>query len=429
MSSTIYHSTVLPNGIRVVSEEIPHMRSVSVGVWLRVGSRYELPQEQGISHFIEHMMFKGTSNRTARQIAEEFDSVGGNVNAATSREYTAFYAKVLGSDLPMALDIISDMLINSTFSEIDIDRERSVVLEEISLYEDTPEDVVHELFARSIFGDHPLGLSVLGTEETIGSFCRDDFLTYLRKWYTPGNMVISGAGQIEHKKFVEEISARFGSCGEKNPIGCCHSPSRVRNCCVRQKEIEQAHICIGGLGVPRSHDDRMPIVVLDNLIGGGMSSVLFQELREERGLAYSVYSYQSSYQDCGVFGIYCGMSPENSHEVLHTIRQQLARIREYGFGKTDIERAKAQLKGNMILGLESTSSRMSRLAKMALFYDELYTPEQVLDKLDAVTAEQVHCAAARYLSEENLSIAFVSPLEKADVIELTSDFITPVFIA
>jgi predicted Zn-dependent peptidase len=426
----MYQRSVLDNGIRIVTEEISHVRSVCLGIWVSAGSRHEIGREQGISHFIEHMLFKGTETRTARGIAEEFDSIGGQVNAFTSREYTCFYAKVLDTHLPLAVDILADMLLNSKLDDEDVEKERGVVLEELKLYEDAPDELVHDLFAQAAWDGHALGTNVLGTVETVSGFTSDKVKSYMDKWYKPCNIVVSVAGNCRHDEVVSLLNAKFGSLAASGILGTVAPPDDFNNRCLgKEKDVEQVHVCIGGPSVPRCHPERFALLALDVILGGGMSSRLFQELREERGLVYSTYSYHASYQDCGIFAIYAGMSPENLPTVIDLMRKEMSKARIKGFTDTEISRAKEQLKGNLVLGLEGTSNRMSRLAKMELFYDRLYTPDEVMGRIDAVTSGKVHELSEQILLEDGLAMGLVGPLAKDEISDMTGMFITPVVMA
>lgn len=421
-----YRYSVLSNGIRVVTEEIPYVRSVSLGLWVAAGSRCETASEQGVSHFIEHMLFKGTERRSARSIAEEFDSVGGQVNAFTSREYTCYYAKVLDTHLDLSLEILADMFLNSKITAEDVEKEKGVVLEEVKLYEDTPEELVNDLSAQAVFGDHPLGTNVLGTVDTVPLFSPESIREYMSRWYVPSELVVAAAGNLSHDELVAAAEAALGGSLGADPRSPVPSKSRAPVMLTRQKDIEQVHLCLCGPGAPRNHHDKMPLLVLETVLGGGMSSRLFQELREERGLVYSAYSYHTSFQDTGVLSICAAMSPDNVQAVCQVVQDELRILRDGGVTEVELQRAKEQLKGNLVLGLESTSNRQSRLGKMELFYDRLYSAEEVLVHIQEITKDQVDAVCRRSLAEDTLSGAIVGPQSEDEIRLALEGFMMPI---
>ncbi|HEY2420900.1 MAG TPA: pitrilysin family protein, partial [Neobacillus sp.] len=353
------------NGVRIVLEHIPTVRSVAIGVWIGTGSRNEDLQNNGISHFLEHMFFKGTTTRTAKEIAESFDSIGGQVNAFTSKEYTCYYAKVLDTHSQFALDVLADMFFHSTFVEEELNKERNVVLEEIKMYEDTPDDIVHDLLSRAVYGEHPLAYPILGTEETLNTFTGEKLNDYIHERYSPENVVISIAGNIT-ESFILEVEKYFGSYKggiKETPenVPLFHS-SRIS----RKKDTEQAHLCIGFEGLKVGHDDVYSLVTLNNILGGSMSSRLFQEVREQRGLAYSVFSYHSAYQDSGIVTVYGGTGAKQLDVLFDTIQETLDKLKQDGITEKELTNSKEQLKGSLMLSLESTNSRMSRNGKNEL---------------------------------------------------------------
>ncbi len=405
----LYRKTVLPNGVRIVTETTPHVRSVTIGFWFRAGSRDEDPAVHGISHFIEHMMFKGTATRTARQIAEEVDAAGGQLNAYTSKEHTCYYARVLDTHLPLAAEILSDMLRHSVFHPVELEKEKSVILEEIRMYEDSPDELVHDLFAEAVLGHHPLGRSVLGQSENILRLTRDDLLRYVADHYTGHNLVVAAAGNVQHEQVVEEIARRFGDLPAGRP-GQDEQPVSLRaGTALREKDTEQVHLCIGTLGISRHDPDRFALYVLDTALGGGMSSRLFQELREERGLVYSTYSYHTCFEETGLFAVYAGTSPDHVDEVLHLILLELERVSREGIRGEELRRAKEQLKGSLMLSLESTANRMSRLAKLELFGEEVLTPDEVMARIDAVAEDEMVALCQRLFQRDRLSLAAIGP--------------------
>ncbi len=376
------------NGLRIVSEHIPHFRSVAVGVFVNTGSRDERPEENGITHFIEHLLFKGTEKRSAKDIAREFDRIGGDLNAYTSKEYTCYYAKVLDHHAPLAVEVLADMFFNSVMDPVEIDKERLVVKEEISMTEDMADDDVHEQLWRVMYPDNAIGAPILGTAETLDRFSRQQILDYMERHYTPSNTVISVAGQIDGK-LLGQIEALFGSFERKSPENAHVEPIFVPGQSMKHKETEQAHICLGYPGLSLQDDRLFALAVLNNIIGGSMSSRLFQEIREDRGLAYSVYSYHSAYSDHGTLAIYGGTADHQVGEVEELIRTSLQGMREGDISESEIADSREQLKGNLLLGLESTGSRMSRNGKYELLHGKHQTADEIIRLIDAVERENV----------------------------------------
>lgn len=389
----------MDNGLMMVGENIPHFRSVAVGLWVRSGSVNETPENNGYSHFIEHMLFKGTKNRSARQIAEEMDAIGGQMNAFTSKECTCYYVKVMDEHLERAMDLISDLALNSTFDQQEMDKEKNVICEEISMVEDTPEDLVHELLAEAHFGDHPLGRTILGPSKNIQSAGRDDLLSFKQRFYGPNNAVLSVAGHYE-KERVQEMAQRYFGVWERGAQVPQAAPSDPANRQTRakQKPIEQTHLCVAFPGIRHGEDDAYVLSVLNNMFGGGMSSRLFQRIREENGMAYSVYSYPSSYLSCGLYAIYAGTSPRNAQQVIDMIGQEIRLLLKDGVTKQEFAQAKEQLKGSFILGQEATSSRMSSIGRGQLLLGRMQTEEEALKKIENVTIEDVMRLAGEILT-------------------------------
>lgn len=376
------------NGLRIVSEHIPHFRSVAVGVFVNTGSRDERPEENGITHFIEHLLFKGTEKRSAKDIAREFDRIGGDLNAYTSKEYTCYYAKVLDHHAPLAVEVLADMFFNSVMDPVEIDKERLVVKEEISMTEDMADDDVHEQLWRVMYPDNAIGAPILGTVETLDRFSRQQILDYMERHYTPSNTVISVAGHIDGK-LLSQIETLFGSFERKSPENAHVMPSFVPGQSIKHKETEQAHICLGYPGLSLKDDQLFALAVLNNIIGGSMSSRLFQEIREDRGLAYSVYSYHSAYSDHGTLAIYGGTADHQVGEVEELIRTSLQRMREGDISDLEITDSREQLKGNLLLGLESTGSRMSRNGKYELLHGKHQSADDIIHLIDTVEREHV----------------------------------------
>jgi predicted Zn-dependent peptidase len=413
MIPPVYNRQVLPNGMVVLTERMPAVKSASIGVWVKVGSRDESPEVAGVSHFIEHMLFKGTERRSAQEIARAIDAVGGTLDAFTSRESTCFYAKVLGEHLPLAVDILADTFLNSRLARDDIDRERQVVLQEIKMVEDTPDDLVHDLFAEAIWGDHPVARPILGQKEIVLRLSQSDVRRHMDRFYRPDRTIIAAAGDVEHDRLVDLVSRAFdgfdGQSIHLDPPAPVSMPA-VR---VEERDTAQLHLCLGMDGLSHAHEDRYAISLLNAMLGGSMSSRLFQEVRENRGLAYSIYSYQASYRDCGLLVVYAGTSPESSSQVVDLIRAECARLRDEPVDPIDLQQAKDQLKGNLLLGLEGTSSRMTRLAKMEIYFQRNHELDEIIAGIEGVSADQFQALAERILRDEAFAITSIGPLPQA----------------
>ncbi len=398
---------VLDNGVRIITEEIPHVRSVSLGVWVNVGSRDEDEKNNGISHFIEHMMFKGTEKRTAKEIAESLDAVGGQINAFTTKEYTCYHAKVLDEHLDLAIDVISDMLFGSLFAAEDIEREKNVIVEEIKMYEDAPDELVHDVLTGVMWHAHALGRPVIGQEEVVRAIDRNQLLEFYDRHYRCGDMVISCAGNISHDEVVEKLAGAFEHLAPRNGVKRYAAPRAANKAVCRRKDTEQVHLCLGTEGFALDHDDIYVMQVINTVLGGGMSSRLFQKIREERGLVYTVFSYHSSYHDTGLFCVYAGLTRENVNQVLEIVMNELDDLRVNGIGEEELRRAKDQLKGGFLLSLENVNSRMSRLAKSELYLGRITTPDEVVSRLQAVSADQIKRVANEVFTAERFSMATI----------------------
>ncbi|MDQ6596974.1 insulinase family protein [Bacillus salipaludis] len=395
------------NGVRIVLEQIPTVRSVAIGVWIGTGSRNEHPEINGISHFLEHMFFKGTTTRSAKDIAESFDSIGGQVNAFTSKEYTCYYAKVLDTHSKFALDVLADMFFNSTFVEEELNKERNVVLEEIKMYEDTPDDIVHDLLSRAVYEDHSLGYPILGTEETLNTFTGEKLKEYIHERYTPENVVISIAGNVSDA-FINEVEKYFGSYTGGNHESRENTPVFHSNQISRKKETEQAHLCLGFEGLKIGHEDIYSLIIVNNVLGGSMSSRLFQEVREQRGLAYSVFSYHSAYQDSGIVTVYGGTGAKQLDLLFETIQETLDKLKQDGITEKEITNTKEQLKGSLMLSLESTNSRMSRNGKNELLLKRHRSLDEIIEQIDQVTKQSAD-EMARSIFTDQFSVSLISP--------------------
>jgi predicted Zn-dependent peptidase len=402
--------SVLSNGVRVLSEAMPQMVSSTIGIWVENGSRYETPEENGVSHFIEHLLFKGTKTRTAAQIAEEMDAVGGVLNAFTGKEYTCYYAKVLGDDLAMATDLLADIFLDSVFDAEEIDRERQVVLQEISQAEDTPDDFIHDLFTYQFWQGHPLALPIFGSVETVNRIDRELLRTFMAERYRAGRVFIAAAGKLDHQRLVdhcERLFARIPGDGRGEKISPPPEHPVVLN---HEKKLEQAHICLGGPGLSQMNDLRYASYVLNTALGGGMSSRLFQEVREKRGRVYSIYSFMSSYADCGYFAVYAGTNPEWVDEVIEVTLDEIRKVAQSGITPAELARAKSQIKGNMLLGMESTDSRMNRLARNEIYYSRDIPLTELAERIDRVTNDQVVELTSSWFRPERMAMVVLGDL-------------------
>jgi predicted Zn-dependent peptidase len=414
--------TVLPGGLRVVTEFLPAVRSVALGIWVGVGSRDEDLPHAGATHYLEHLLFKGTTKRTALDISAEMDAVGGEMNAFTAKEYTCYYARVLDQDLPLAVDVLSDMVISSLITPKDVDAERNVVLEEIAMNEDDPSDTVHEAFSAKLFGDTPLGRPILGTVDSINAITREQIYEHYRARYTPERLVVAAAGNLDHDTVVGLVRAAFGPVLDRaaepaaprlNDGGNALGPAAGTGTRLVSRGIEQANLVLGCEGMARTDERRFALGVLNAAFGGGMSSRLFQEVREKRGLAYSVYSFAAQHSDTGMWGIYVGCLPSKADEVLSICAEEIARVVDGGLTDAELTRGKGQVRGSIVLGLEDPSSRMSRLGKSELVYPKLEPVEDVLAAIDAVTHDHVRAVATEVLIRPK-ALAVVGPFDDPD---------------
>lgn len=405
----------LENGIPVVMESFKNVRSVAVGIWVKVGSRYETPAMNGISHFLEHMFFKGTKKRSPKDIAVEIDSMGGDLNAFTSRENTAFYIKVLDEYLEKGVDLLSDIFVHSTFPEDELEKEKKIIKEEVKMVEDTPDDYIHDLFNQTIWGDEGLGQSILGRRETIASFTREDLIRHISKYYGTKDIIISCAGKFQPAKLMGLLRERFGGLRRGSEPRKGPPPEFKSDVKVYTKDISEAHICIGVPSVSQTSEDRYALFVLNTLLGGGVSSRLFQEIRENRGLAYSVYSYTSMYIDTGLWGVYAGVSKKRIREVAELIIHEMLSLKDT-LTEEELDKAKRHLKGNMILGLESTNSRMNNIARQEINFGRYISPDEISKAVEMVSMKQLKELSERLLMKTSLSVTAYGPIEK-DVLD------------
>jgi predicted Zn-dependent peptidase len=403
------------SGLRIVTEHMPAVLSVTTGIWVAVGSRDERPELAGASHFLEHLLFKGTRKRSARDIAEAFDAVGGDVNAYTSKENTTFYARVLEDDLPMAVDHLFDMLQDSVIRSQDMEAERQVILEEIHMHEDAPDELVHDLFTETLWKGHPLGRPVLGTVDTITKATREQVRRFWKRHYVPGNYIVASAGNVEHEQLARLIESRVETGprvrrGQWSLRAEGEAPRPSGVAAVRRRPTEQAHICVGTGGLARSDPRRFALGVVNNALGGGMSSRLFQEIREKRGLAYAVYSYHAMYTETGAFCVYAGTTPSRAREVMELVNGELDSVAEQGITQEELDRAKGHMKGALVLSLEDTGGRMTRLGKSEIGHGEILSMEELIDRIDSVTVQDALEVATDVLSRPR-SLAVVGPFE------------------
>jgi predicted Zn-dependent peptidase len=402
---------VLPNGLTLITESIPHLRSVAVGVWLRRGSRHETAEQSGISHFIEHMVFKGTTNRSAERIAAEVDSIGGHMDAFTAKEYASFHLKVLDEHLPIALDILGDIVLHPLFDAGEMAKERKVIFEEINMVEDTPDDLVMELFTEAFWPDHPLGRPILGNKTSLEAFDRDDLAAFFREVYTPENLVIAAAGHAEHAQVLDLVTRHFGGLSGSGTRGPVSPPEPAGGVVLRsKKELEQVHLCLGTPAHSHAHPDRYAAYVLNTVLGGSMSSRLFQNVREKRGLAYSISSGVTAYSDAGHLTVYAGTSLDSVDEVLRLVVAEFRGMVEGPLPEAEVRRAKDHLKGSLMLSLENSGSRMSHLARQEIYFRRQLTVDELLGSIEAVTVEDV-ARVAREIFAGKLALSVLGDLD------------------
>jgi predicted Zn-dependent peptidase len=418
MSKTTHNvqKEVLPNGLVVITEPMEHVHSVSVGIWLRSGSRREPAELNGISHFIEHMVFKGTARRTAEDIAREMDSVGGMLDAFTSKDKVCFNTRFHDEHLPRAFDVLADMVLEPKFADEDIAREQGVVLEEIRMTQDNPEDLVHELFTQNFWAPHALGKPILGTPETVSAFTHDTLQKWFRRWYAPNHLVITAAGHLTHAQLVDLVSERFAKLAPSEDGQAEPEPQAAPHITLRTKrELEQVHICLGVPAFAMTDDRRFAVSILNNILGGGMSSRLFQNIRERQGLAYAIFSELSSYRDAGVLSVYAGTALETAEQVVRSVLDEFRRLKDEPLDAEELRRAKDHLKGSMLLSLEGSGSRMSSLARYHIYFDRQFTPDELIAMLEAVTAEQVQQIAREFFEPRRVAASVVGNLNGFDL--------------
>ena len=401
----------MPNGLTLITEEMKHIRSISIGIWVKTGSRDEDREWNGISHFVEHMVFKGTQHRSAEEIARQVDSIGGNIDAFTAKECISFSMKVLDEHLPVALDVLSDLVLNPVFDDQDIKRERGVILEEIKMDEDNPDYLVHEIFTQNFWKDHPLGRPILGTRDTVKRFERPPVFDFYNQRFIPGNVIITAAGNLNHERFVELVTRHFEKM--KPATNGFHSapPQIIPKIVLRNKKsLEQVQICVGVPSYPITHEKRHSSYILNTLLGGGMSSRLFQNIRERQGLAYAIYSDLNPYRDTGCLSIYAGTSRESAVKVVECVVSEFQKLKSELVSAEELQRAKDQLKGSLMLSLESSTARMSNLARQEMYFDRFYGLDELIEKIEAVTANELKDLANYFFKTENIAVTVLGNL-------------------
>ncbi len=402
---------VLPNGLIVLTEEMQHIRSASIGIWIKTGSRHEDPELNGITHFVEHMVFKGTRGRSAEDIARQVDSIGGNLDAFTAKECISFDIKVLDEHLPIALDVLSDLVLNPVFEVKDISRERGVILEEIKMDEDSPDYLVHEIFTQNFWKDHPLGKPILGTKETVRRFEQEALLNYWRRFFIPNNMIVSAAGNLNHERVVELVSQKFCPLAAgKNGFHQAPPKPSARIIMRNKKSLEQVQICVGVPSHPVGHERRYASYILSTLLGGGMSSRLFQNIRERQGLAYAIYSELNPYRDTGCLSIYAGTSRESAPHVVRSVVQEFRSLKAEAVPEEELRRAKDQLKGSLMLSLESSTARMSNLARQEMYFDRFIGLDEIVNSIEKVTSEDLIRLANEFFRPESIAVTVLGNL-------------------
>jgi predicted Zn-dependent peptidase len=415
MRPGMYRKTTLPNGVRIITESMPAFRSASIGIWADVGSAAEAAERRGISHLVEHMLFKGTKRRTARQIAEEMDGIGGNLNAFTDKETTCYYAKVMDQHLPIAVDVLSDMFLNSQFDLDEMAKEQKVVLEEIKMYDDSPDELIHDLFIQTMWHGSNLGAPTIGFSDTVTRLRPEDLRLHMQRHYAPNSVIVAAAGNVDHDAVVALFEKAFAPFSGTCDLPVPESPIATPNTLFRYKDSEQAYVVLGTSGLSVRDERRYILTVLDTILGGGMSSRLFQEIREKRGLVYTVYSFQAAYRGAGLFAIYAGTSPQNVSECVSVIGEQFALLRDKPVADPELRLAKEHIKGSLTLSLESTSSRMIRLGRSEFSLGRELTTEEIEEKVEAVTAQEIQTLAQELLAEDRLGLCVLGPVDEASV--------------
>jgi len=409
------NKTVLNNGIRIITEKIPHSYSVTIGIWVTNGSRHERRESNGVAHFIEHLLFKGTKRRSALDISREIDSVGGILNAFTSREFVCYYAKVLDAFLPKAVDILSDIFLDSQFNQEEIEKERKVILQEINMQEDSPDDYIHDLFSQNLWRGHPLGMPIIGNEESVGGLTRDYVIGFMNETYRAGDIIIAAAGNVDHQELLRLFSDMCARIPEGSVKKSKRVPSYKKTMKVVEKDLEQVHLCLGVKSLPQDHEHRYAAHLMNTILGGGMSSRLFQEVREKKGLAYSIYSYMSAYSDTGSLAVYAGTSHERLTEVIDITLREFKRLKNKTVTRIELDSAKEQLKGNMLLSLESSDNRMSKLAKNEIYFGRYQSIHELMEGFNRVTAKSLQSLSQLLFDDRYFTLVLMGKKEGISV--------------
>jgi predicted Zn-dependent peptidase len=409
-------TTTLSNGVRVITEAMPHVRSVSVGIWIGSGSRRERGEQNGISHFIEHMLFKGTTRRSAEDIARSVDSIGGNLDAFTAKELVCFNTKVLDSHLSLAFDVLADLVLHPSFREEDIEKEKGVILEEIKMEADSPDYLVHEIFSSNFWKDHPLGKPILGTPQTVKKFNQDTIRSFYDDVYAPANLIVTAAGNLTHERLVALADEHLAALTPRGPAPADDAPATHARIALRNKKsLEQVHLCLGVPSYPLPHEERFACYVLNTLLGGGMSSRLFQNIRERQGLAYAVFSELNPYRDTGCLSIYAGTSVESAAKVVQSIMNEFRDLKDHPVADEELRRAKDHLKGSLMLSLESTSSRMSNLARQEMYFGHFFTLDELVESIETVTTADVQRIAMTFFDPRQIALTVLGNLENLKI--------------
>jgi len=410
-----YKKTVLANGLTILTETMEDVRSVAMGIMVGAGSGLETDPQAGISHFIEHMAFKGTKKRTAFDIASEFDAIGGKMNASTGKEITSYYAVTLDKHANIAVDVLSDIFLNSVYDEKEMELEKGVIMEEIKMYEDTPDELIHDLFTEVIYHGHPLGRPTIGNENSVKSIGRQDMIDYIKRLYSPDNTIISLAGNIKHEEAVKLIEPAFSVMRGKLPDLKKHDPTLKKSIKLKHKKTEQVHMCLGTSGPSQNDADRYAFSVLDVVLGGSMSSRLFQEIREKRGMAYAIYSYNGALRHCGLYVVYAGTSKGNFRKAVDLTLEEFGKVKAHGITKAEMERSKEHLKGGLVLGLESTASRMAYLARCLYYYGRIITIDELFNEIDKVTHDDIIKVANKYIRDDFMTLTVIGDITEKDM--------------
>jgi predicted Zn-dependent peptidase len=401
------NKTVLDNGVRIISENIPHAYSVSIGIWVANGSRHERRESNGVAHFIEHLLFKGTERRSALDIAREIDSVGGILNAFTSREFVCYYAKVLDAFLPKAVDILSDIFLNSVFNPEEIEKERKVVLQEISMLEDTPDDYIHDLFSQNLWQGHPLGMPIIGNAKSVGGLSRDFIVSYRNEKYCAEDIIIAAAGKVDHQELLHSLREMCGRIPTGSRKKAVRRPTYRKTVAVVEKDLEQVHLCLGLKALPQDNEHRYEAHIMNTILGGSMSSRLFQEVREKLGLAYAIYSYMVAHSDAGSLAVYAGTSQESLSQVIDLTLREFKRLKTEAVSGIELDSAKEQLKGNILLSLESSDNRMSKLAKNEIYFGRHQPLQEIMEGFDRVTAKSLQGLSEHLFNDRHVTLALM----------------------